>query len=223
MRHGAAPRPGAPISQNRHAISLIAGHGRRSSARRFGELAPSVQPDGRITDRPTVRDPPLPHASSSPTSTWARAAARPSCCSTSSATWSATRLYLVGDIVDGWKLKSGWYWPQAHNDVVQKILRLARKGVDGRSTSPATTTRWSATSAASTSAAWWWPATRSTRPPTAAASWSPTATSSTGWCSTPGGWPSWATGPTARCWRSTPCSTACAAGWASATGASRPS
>ena len=39
-------------------------------------------------------------------------------------------LYLVGDIVDGWKLRSGWHWPQAHNDVVQKILRLARKGVN---------------------------------------------------------------------------------------------
>jgi UDP-2,3-diacylglucosamine pyrophosphatase LpxH len=38
-------------------------------------------------------------------------------------------LYLVGDIVDGWKMKTGWYWPQAHNDVVQKVLRLARKGV----------------------------------------------------------------------------------------------
>ena len=38
------------------------------------------------------------------------------------------QLYLVGDIVDGWKMKSGWYWPQAHNDVVQKILRMARKG-----------------------------------------------------------------------------------------------
>ena len=38
-------------------------------------------------------------------------------------------LYLVGDIIDGWKLKSGWFWPQAHNDVVQKILRMARKGV----------------------------------------------------------------------------------------------
>jgi UDP-2,3-diacylglucosamine pyrophosphatase LpxH len=37
-------------------------------------------------------------------------------------------LYLVGDIVDGWKLKSGWHWPQAHNDVVQKLLRLSRKG-----------------------------------------------------------------------------------------------
>jgi UDP-2,3-diacylglucosamine pyrophosphatase LpxH len=37
-------------------------------------------------------------------------------------------LYLVGDIVDGWRLKRWWYWPQAHNDVVQKILRKARKG-----------------------------------------------------------------------------------------------
>ena len=37
-------------------------------------------------------------------------------------------LYLVGDIVDGWRLKRQWYWPQAHNDVVQKLLRKARKG-----------------------------------------------------------------------------------------------
>jgi len=37
-------------------------------------------------------------------------------------------LYLVGDIIDGWQLKKGWYWPTAHNDVIQKILRKARKG-----------------------------------------------------------------------------------------------
>ena len=37
-------------------------------------------------------------------------------------------LYLVGDIIDGWRLKRSWYWPQAHNDVVQKILRKVRKG-----------------------------------------------------------------------------------------------
>jgi len=37
-------------------------------------------------------------------------------------------LYLVGDIIDGWQLKRQWYWPQAHNDVVQKLLRKARKG-----------------------------------------------------------------------------------------------
>jgi UDP-2,3-diacylglucosamine pyrophosphatase LpxH len=38
------------------------------------------------------------------------------------------QLYLVGDIVDGWQLKRRWYWPQSHNDVVQKLLRAARKG-----------------------------------------------------------------------------------------------
>ncbi|MBK9116855.1 MAG: UDP-2,3-diacylglucosamine diphosphatase [Betaproteobacteria bacterium] len=37
-------------------------------------------------------------------------------------------LYLVGDIVDGWQLKRRWYWHQQHNDVVQKVLRKARKG-----------------------------------------------------------------------------------------------
>lgn len=37
-------------------------------------------------------------------------------------------LYLVGDIVDGWQLKRRWHWPQAHNDIVQKVLRKARKG-----------------------------------------------------------------------------------------------
>lgn len=37
-------------------------------------------------------------------------------------------IYLVGDIIDGWRLKSGWYWPQAHNDVVQKLLRRVHKG-----------------------------------------------------------------------------------------------
>jgi UDP-2,3-diacylglucosamine pyrophosphatase LpxH len=37
-------------------------------------------------------------------------------------------LYLVGDIIDGWQLRRRWYWPQAHNDVIQKLLRKARKG-----------------------------------------------------------------------------------------------
>lgn len=41
---------------------------------------------------------------------------------------TANKIYLVGDIVDGWQLKKGWHWPQAHNDVVQKLLRKARKG-----------------------------------------------------------------------------------------------
>jgi len=39
-------------------------------------------------------------------------------------------LFLVGDIVDGWQLKKRWYWPQKHNDVVQKLLRKARHGTN---------------------------------------------------------------------------------------------
>lgn len=37
-------------------------------------------------------------------------------------------LYIVGDLIDVWSLKRGIYWPQAHNDVIQKILRVGRKG-----------------------------------------------------------------------------------------------
>lgn len=38
------------------------------------------------------------------------------------------RLYLVGDIVDIWSLKRRPYWPQSHNNVVRKILGLAKHG-----------------------------------------------------------------------------------------------
>lgn len=37
-------------------------------------------------------------------------------------------LYLVGDIIDVWRMRRAWYWHQSHNDVIQKILRKARKG-----------------------------------------------------------------------------------------------
>ena len=40
----------------------------------------------------------------------------------------ADTIYLVGDILDGWRLKKRWHWPQSHNDVVQKLLRKGRKG-----------------------------------------------------------------------------------------------
>ncbi len=43
-------------------------------------------------------------------------------------THESETLFLVGDILDGWQLRKGWYWPQSHNDVVQKLLRKARKG-----------------------------------------------------------------------------------------------
>lgn len=38
------------------------------------------------------------------------------------------KLYIVGDFIDVWQLRRGIYWPQAHNDVIQKILRAGRKG-----------------------------------------------------------------------------------------------
>ncbi|SHH15073.1 UDP-2,3-diacylglucosamine pyrophosphatase LpxH [Hydrocarboniphaga daqingensis] len=37
-------------------------------------------------------------------------------------------LYLVGDIIDGWKLKNGWFWPQEHTNVIRKILTKAKRG-----------------------------------------------------------------------------------------------
>ena len=37
-------------------------------------------------------------------------------------------LYLVGDIIDGWRLSKGWYWPDAHNEVVRRILKMAHRG-----------------------------------------------------------------------------------------------
>jgi UDP-2,3-diacylglucosamine pyrophosphatase LpxH len=37
-------------------------------------------------------------------------------------------LFVVGDLIDGWALRRGIYWPQAHNDVIQKLLRAGRKG-----------------------------------------------------------------------------------------------
>lgn len=37
-------------------------------------------------------------------------------------------LYLVGDIIDGWAIKRKFTWKQSHSDVIQKILKRARKG-----------------------------------------------------------------------------------------------
>ncbi len=41
---------------------------------------------------------------------------------------SCEQLYLVGDIVDGWRLKRDFYWPQAHTNVIRKILGQSRHG-----------------------------------------------------------------------------------------------
>jgi len=42
--------------------------------------------------------------------------------------YDCEKLYVVGDLIDIWQLRRGRYWPQQHNDVIQKILRKARKG-----------------------------------------------------------------------------------------------
>jgi UDP-2,3-diacylglucosamine pyrophosphatase LpxH len=37
-------------------------------------------------------------------------------------------LYLVGDIIDGWRLRKNWYWPQTHSDVIRRVLTAAKRG-----------------------------------------------------------------------------------------------
>ncbi|MCO6419340.1 UDP-2,3-diacylglucosamine diphosphatase [Siccirubricoccus sp. KC 17139] len=40
------------------------------------------------------------------------------------------RLFLVGDVVDGWRLRKSWYWTEEFDEVVRRILALARRGVE---------------------------------------------------------------------------------------------
>lgn len=37
-------------------------------------------------------------------------------------------LYLVGDIVDGWRLRRRWYWPETYNKIVKRLFKLQKKG-----------------------------------------------------------------------------------------------
>ena len=39
---------------------------------------------------------------------------------------NSEKLYLIGDIIDGWALKKSWYWPQTHNDVIQNHEELIK-------------------------------------------------------------------------------------------------
>lgn len=43
---------------------------------------------------------------------------------------SSQNLFLVGDIIDGWAIKRKMNWSQFSSDVIQKILRKARKGTN---------------------------------------------------------------------------------------------
>ena len=37
-------------------------------------------------------------------------------------------MYLVGDIIDGWRMKKKFYWPAAHNDIVWRVMKRAKRG-----------------------------------------------------------------------------------------------
>src|SRR5207245_8876088 len=40
------------------------------------------------------------------------------------------RLYIVGDLIDIWQMRRSRYWPQQHNDVIQKLMRNSSKGTE---------------------------------------------------------------------------------------------
>lgn len=40
------------------------------------------------------------------------------------------QLYLVGDIIDGWRMSQAFYWPQEHTNVVRRILTKAKRGTE---------------------------------------------------------------------------------------------
>lgn len=42
--------------------------------------------------------------------------------------YECDQLYLVGDIIDGWRLRKSMYWPQSHTNVIRRILTLAKRG-----------------------------------------------------------------------------------------------
>jgi UDP-2,3-diacylglucosamine pyrophosphatase LpxH len=43
---------------------------------------------------------------------------------------SSQHLFLVGDIIDGWRLRKSWYWAESHDEVLRQILRHARGGTE---------------------------------------------------------------------------------------------
>jgi UDP-2,3-diacylglucosamine pyrophosphatase LpxH len=43
-------------------------------------------------------------------------------------TTDSETMYLVGDIIDGWRMKKKFYWPATHNDIVWRVLKRAKRG-----------------------------------------------------------------------------------------------
>ena len=195
-------------AERRHQSSVVSEHYARATS--------SWRPAASTTGRPAVS-----HRSSSPTYISAPPAARRSVCSISCSHVESEYLYLIGDIVDGWRLQQEWFWPERHREILPALL--ARAGAAPRwSTCRATTMRrcasWIGAHASAASA---WSTTRSTGPPTAAACWWSTATRSMASAPTCRGSPGSARSPTKPRCGSTPASTGRAAGSASATGRCR--
>jgi UDP-2,3-diacylglucosamine pyrophosphatase LpxH len=44
--------------------------------------------------------------------------------------YHADKVYLVGDIIDGWKMRGGMYWPQAHTNVIRRLLTMSKRGTE---------------------------------------------------------------------------------------------
>ena len=44
--------------------------------------------------------------------------------------YQADKVYLVGDIIDGWRLRSGIFWPQAHTNVIRRLLTMSKRGTE---------------------------------------------------------------------------------------------
>jgi UDP-2,3-diacylglucosamine pyrophosphatase LpxH len=40
---------------------------------------------------------------------------------------SCNNLFLVGDIIDGWRLKRKYFWPQSHSNVIRRVLTAAKR------------------------------------------------------------------------------------------------
>lgn len=47
-------------------------------------------------------------------------------------THTCDELFLVGDIIDGWRLKNRWYFPQDHINVIRRILTASKRGTTVR-------------------------------------------------------------------------------------------
>ena len=41
---------------------------------------------------------------------------------------SCEHLFLVGDIIDGWRLRKSWYWDDSHDDVLRQLVRQSQNG-----------------------------------------------------------------------------------------------